>query len=367
MRALACRVLLTLSLTACKPGSPELPPEPSAQLEQVPGPVQGEIRLRVPSTWRVPESTIAEPVPRGVVLAIQAEGVFLDGEWLFSAEDDEIEGVVVALQDRLETSDTTLPLLLVMPPGLRMSQALESVHTGHLAGFRRFALIVGPPAADGHFEHAIEFTLPEAWPEPGRFTPNLGQPFGLIVDLEADRIDLAEHYGAMISLQDPIVRDGTEYLTLEGRAMRSREEIEAPGTVFLVTKANMTIGEVVSMYSALDPIFSIRVLSTRAPSNGRIVTSISRDEIQAFIRADMVGIRACYNAALTEDPELTGRIDTRFVIESGGAVAEVEAVKSSVPDPMTKCVIKAIQRWVFPHRGPGRVFVNYPFNFVPAT
>ncbi|NJO54281.1 MAG: energy transducer TonB, partial [Bacteroidales bacterium] len=79
-------------------------------------------------------------------------------------------------------------------------------------------------------------------------------------------------------------------------------------------------------------------------------------------------VRSCYNAGLTKNPNLQGRVAVNFVITGTGKVGSSVVQESTVKDSsVANCIAKAVKRWQFPKpRGGGNVIVTYPFNLEPG-
>lgn len=91
--------------------------------------------------------------------------------------------------------------------------------------------------------------------------------------------------------------------------------------------------------------------------------SLSREVIQRVVRRHHNEVRFCYQQALSSRPDLGGRVTTRFIISSTGAVQTALVASSTLGHSQTEqCIASAVQRWAFPAPdGGGIVSVTYPF------
>jgi TonB family protein len=103
------------------------------------------------------------------------------------------------------------------------------------------------------------------------------------------------------------------------------------------------------------------------PRDPVIVGGIDKEVVRRVIRGHLAEVRYCYERALQGHPGLAGRVETRFVIGSAGAVLDARALESTVADPaVAACVVEHIRRWTFPPlAGEGTVSITYPFLFRP--
>jgi hypothetical protein len=149
---------------------------------------------------------------------------------------------------------------------------------------------------------------------------------------------------------------------------------------------------------------SQQVLDMWAGINADCRTDLSRPPgrlepavIQERVRAQFDQLRGCYEAGLGRNPNLTGRISIRFVIDRTGSVKDVEVrtredVSSSDPEPGTEpffeklgfprppanpvplmsdqgvltCVADRFRALIFPPPTHGIVTVVYPILFAPG-
>lgn len=102
---------------------------------------------------------------------------------------------------------------------------------------------------------------------------------------------------------------------------------------------------------------------------------LSRQQIRDVIRANINEIRHCYEAGLSDNPNLEGRVVVRFLIQSSGRVLDgpindrepsyPEILQSELGNPeIEQCILRRIASLNFPPPlGGGVVIVSYPFRF----
>lgn len=92
---------------------------------------------------------------------------------------------------------------------------------------------------------------------------------------------------------------------------------------------------------------------------------LTREEIEAVIRANLAQIKACYERNLQGNRALAGRVKTSFTISPAGNVTMSSIDSSTLDSPSTEsCITGAIKRWKFPlPRNNSAVQVKYPFVF----
>ena len=90
--------------------------------------------------------------------------------------------------------------------------------------------------------------------------------------------------------------------------------------------------------------------------------------IQRIVRQNFGRFRLCYENGLRNDPKLKGKVTTRFVIGSDGAVSNVSEGPSTMPDAGVRaCVLRGFYGLTFPKpEGGGVVTVSYPVAFSPG-
>jgi hypothetical protein len=102
-----------------------------------------------------------------------------------------------------------------------------------------------------------------------------------------------------------------------------------------------------------------QVRQAKAEVNG----NLDKDIVRRIVRAHINEVRSCYNAGLTKDPALGGRVEVQFVIADTGKVSSSVVGSTTLGDPdVGKCIALAVKRWTFPKpQGGGEVQVMYPF------
>ena len=94
-----------------------------------------------------------------------------------------------------------------------------------------------------------------------------------------------------------------------------------------------------------------------------------KEEIQAVLAANRDKVRACYEAALKNNPGIHGDVVVAFVINPDGSVksAEVNWSESEIHVPeLDSCAVDVVRGLKFPPSSRGlESKVNYPFNFNP--
>jgi hypothetical protein len=109
---------------------------------------------------------------------------------------------------------------------------------------------------------------------------------------------------------------------------------------------------------------------TQAPSlrAGSPVVSgdLPPEVIHRIVRQNFGRYRLCYENGLRANPNLSGRVSVRFVIDKSGAVSSAEDRGSSLPDQsVVACIVRGFRSLSFPRPEAGSVTVDYPIIFGP--
>jgi hypothetical protein len=99
----------------------------------------------------------------------------------------------------------------------------------------------------------------------------------------------------------------------------------------------------------------------------KVTGRLPPEVIQRIVRQNFGRFRLCYENGLRTDPDLTGQVKTRFVIDAGGDVISAADAGSDLPDPTAVgCVLAVFRRLAFPMPEGGAVTVVYPLRFIPG-
>jgi hypothetical protein len=111
-----------------------------------------------------------------------------------------------------------------------------------------------------------------------------------------------------------------------------------------------------------------RVPTIRSES-AEVRGSLSREAIRRVIQRHLNEVRFCYEQELTTRPDLSGRVQVKFVIAPSGAVHMADVETSSLGVARAEsCIAQAVRRWSFPAPdGGGVVIVSYPFLLEQAN
>lgn len=97
---------------------------------------------------------------------------------------------------------------------------------------------------------------------------------------------------------------------------------------------------------------------------GKVTGDIDKDLIRRIVRSHINEVRSCYNAGLTRNPNLDGRVTIQFSIVGNGKVASSVVQENTTTDKeVGNCIARAVKRWQFPRVGKGgTALVSYPFR-----
>jgi hypothetical protein len=113
----------------------------------------------------------------------------------------------------------------------------------------------------------------------------------------------------------------------------------------------------------------VRVSGSVAAEEAEVDSSdIDQAKLNAFVRARMGLIKACYESALKRNPKLKGKIAIRFTILETGGLADVSAAQNSMgAADVASCIMNTMRSWRTQFRPSGPVVVEYPFVFSPVN
>jgi outer membrane biosynthesis protein TonB len=111
------------------------------------------------------------------------------------------------------------------------------------------------------------------------------------------------------------------------------------------------------------------VIRSGGPEEAVVMGAIDASAIEAALLAHRDQFRLCYEREINaENPKLSGRVGTSFVIGAQGRVTQAGIASTSLNNANAeRCILNVIRRIDFPiPRGGGIVQVTYPFKFAPA-
>jgi Ca-activated chloride channel family protein len=89
--------------------------------------------------------------------------------------------------------------------------------------------------------------------------------------------------------------------------------------------------------------------------------------IQRLVRQNFGRFRLCYENGLRTNPNLSGRVSVKFVIDRTGASSSAQDGGSDLPDSdVVSCVVRSFGNLSFPQPEGGVVTVVYPISFAPG-
>lgn len=123
------------------------------------------------------------------------------------------------------------------------------------------------------------------------------------------------------------------------------------------------------MHKKLFTLISLLLLSTgsatyaKAEGGGATAKgSLPKEVIRRVVQTHINEVKDCYEAQLTTNKDLAGKVMVRFVINPNGKVTESAIEESSLKNTKVEtCIADAIRNWEFPQPAGGKVVVSYPF------
>lgn len=108
---------------------------------------------------------------------------------------------------------------------------------------------------------------------------------------------------------------------------------------------------------------------TISPSQPVVVGAMDKDVLRRVILRNRNRFKYCYQRQLATNPNLQGKVVTRFVIGPDGNVATVQDAGSTLSDStVIACVHRTFKTMMFPQpTGGGVVIVTYPLVFQSAS
>jgi len=103
--------------------------------------------------------------------------------------------------------------------------------------------------------------------------------------------------------------------------------------------------------------------------NADVRGSLSKEVIRRVIQRHINEVRFCYEQELNSRPDLSGRVQVKFIVSPSGAVQAANVESSTLGAARAEtCIAAAVRRWTFPAPdGGGIVIVSYPFVLENAS
>jgi TonB family protein len=99
----------------------------------------------------------------------------------------------------------------------------------------------------------------------------------------------------------------------------------------------------------------------------RFRAGLNAESVRMVVRHHLPQVRACYDRALKQKPNLAGIVEIRFTISVQGRVTASSVHRNtSGHEGLGKCLAIVIKRWRFPKPVGGAVEFVYPFVFSAA-
>ncbi len=118
-----------------------------------------------------------------------------------------------------------------------------------------------------------------------------------------------------------------------------------------------------------DPVAAADPAATASATTRSAKDTRGKEQIQQVMAANRDKVRACYDAALAQNPGIKGALVVDFLIDPNGKVkqAEVNWSESDLHIPeLDTCAVDAVRAIQFPASSRGlESKVTYPFNFNP--
>jgi hypothetical protein len=95
---------------------------------------------------------------------------------------------------------------------------------------------------------------------------------------------------------------------------------------------------------------------------------VDQARLDAFVRARIGGLRACYESQLKLDQRTDGTVRMRFSIQPTGELSNVAVAQDTLRSELVaQCVAGLVRAWRTPFRPSQPVSVEYPFVFRPSV
>jgi outer membrane biosynthesis protein TonB len=108
----------------------------------------------------------------------------------------------------------------------------------------------------------------------------------------------------------------------------------------------------------------VRGKVTKMSTGVKVGGSLSRADVLKVINKHFHAVQACYERALMQTPNLSGRIAFDWTVSTSGSVKGVRVRSSTLGNPkVANCISSLIKRWKFPRPKGGEAVITFPFLF----
>lgn len=95
---------------------------------------------------------------------------------------------------------------------------------------------------------------------------------------------------------------------------------------------------------------------------------IDRKELERVLNFHSGQLRDCYERALNQNKNLSGRVLISLIVQKDGTPRNTEITKSSIEDrSFQRCIIRRISAWMFPRPKGGETPVRFPLIFTASS
>lgn len=118
------------------------------------------------------------------------------------------------------------------------------------------------------------------------------------------------------------------------------------------------------MAAVVEPSTKTSVGSDEKATN---ISETTKARIAHEIQSHTPAIRACYEEGLSRNPALAGKVTVCFRINQRGTTSAARVDANTTGDSrLGQCMVKEVNRWIFPAPVGGDVTVCYPFAFTSS-
>jgi TonB family protein len=97
-----------------------------------------------------------------------------------------------------------------------------------------------------------------------------------------------------------------------------------------------------------------------------LVGFCTQSDIYIGVGRGFESVSGCYQEALERDPNIKGDVVISWAITLDGKVADVSIASTNLGSRrLERCMVKAIEGWMFPPPSGGICRVTYPFRLAP--